>query len=145
MASQSYPMIPTKQSRMNNAVDQVGVGAASAFGPWWGLLAQGGVEGSKRISGDGTSNSRNVMGTMADPFNQFKNNNSGEDWAKSFLTPAIGSFTKGRRMKKQAEAAKQAEQKEFAKFNTARSNAFYNSEMRRLGSGDSAFSLSSIQ
>jgi hypothetical protein len=143
MANQLYRPVPYQQTSKENNIDQAGTGIASAFGPWWGAMAGAGVEGTKKIRGNGMNTSRNVLASYNDPFNQFKGNKSGGDWAMSFLTPALGSFTKGRRVKRAAQAAQEVQRKEFAKITSAKSTAYYDSEMQRLA-GDNSFSLSTI-
>jgi hypothetical protein len=83
----------------NNKIDQAGVGIASAFGPWWGALAQAGVQTSKSIQGDGSSRTKNTTARFADPFHQFKA--LGEGRALEAV-PLVGEIAYGKRIKKES-------------------------------------------
>jgi hypothetical protein len=102
--------------KMDNTIDNVGVGVASAFGPWWGALAKGGVEASKKIAGDGMNENKNMLAYEVDPFKHIKSIGAGFKDPKRFLEtiPIYGTMQAGKRMKREA-VAKKAEAERAAK------------------------------
>lgn len=81
--------------------DQTGEAIASAIGPWWGALAKVGTGASRAIIGTGSDSSKNGVGTIVNPFNQFENNRNSRDVALSFINPIASGLEKGQRRQKE--------------------------------------------
>lgn len=142
----NQPLNTFQQSKADDQIDSAGAGIASAFGPWWGALAQAGTEGSKKIRGDSMNVNKNMAAYELDPFKHVKSIKAGFKDPKRFLEtiPIFGTVKAGSRMKQEALDAQEAEKRERAKIDGTRSSAFYEMENLRLGGGDGAFSLSTI-
>lgn len=76
------------------------------MGGLWGALAGFGTDISNNIKGDSLNESKTQLGTLFDPENQFKNNETTEDWAVSFLNPFGSALDKGRRETEEAKRQK---------------------------------------
>lgn len=93
----------------NQAIDNTGTGVVSAINPLWGALAKVGTTASTAVAGNETNNNNVVASEVINPFNQFKNNETGGDWAMSFLNPLGSNIMKGkRRVSDKRDAEKQA-------------------------------------
>jgi uncharacterized membrane protein len=101
------------QDQTNQTIDKAGVGVASAFGPWWGALAQLGVSGSQKIAGDNTNQGRAIAGKIADPFFNIKAlaTEKGIGRKAASLIPILGQIRAGKKAKQQG--IEQKRQQEF--------------------------------
>ncbi len=79
------------QDQYNNSVDSTGTSIAGGINPLFGALAKGGTATSKAVKGSESNTGKNIGGTAVDPFNQFKGNANGADWADSFGIPIVGA------------------------------------------------------
>lgn len=91
----------------HDATDKSLTGAVAAipgYGPLFAGLAGIGTAASRGITGKGTNRNANVVGNLANPWNQFEDNRNAKDWAGSFLNPFGSSLMKGKRLKMDVDA-----------------------------------------
>jgi hypothetical protein len=100
----NYGALIEANHQKDAAVDNTGVGIASAFGPVWGGLAKLGVGASKKIRGSGTSRTNNFMANAADPFSWAKDNDKPGEILMN-LVPGLQQLSWWKKAKRQKQEA----------------------------------------
>jgi hypothetical protein len=94
------------QTGTEKQTEEIGVGVASALGPWWGALAKVGTTASNYVrEDDNVSQAQGFVADTLNPFHQFNSLREGASREKvmSFLNPVGASHLAARRKKKVAQ------------------------------------------